>query len=159
MKSKQPSLGLLVDRFMRAMHRYDAGRTLPLLHATKLTTPQTAALEFLREAKTVSTVAAHLGLSRPATSQLIDKLVRDDFVRRTEGTTDRRERNLILTGKGNSLVHRIAAARAARFGSSLAVLPQPVARRFHSILGEVIGALSNASRPAAQGPSRKRRIR
>jgi DNA-binding MarR family transcriptional regulator len=138
------SLGSCVYRFMGAMHRYDAGRTLPLLHAAKLTTPQVAVLEFTREPRTVSTVAAYLGLSRPATSQLVDKLVRRGLVRRVEGTVDRRQRNVILGAKGEALVDRIAAARAARFDSSLAVLKPALAARFGSILNEVIGALSES---------------
>jgi DNA-binding MarR family transcriptional regulator len=141
---EEPSLGLLLDRFLRAMHRFDAGRTLPILHAAELTTPQIAVLEFARDPQTVSAVAVFLGLSRPATSQLIDKLVRRRFVRRTEGTRDRRQRNVVLTAKGRTLVDRIAAARATRFNSSLAVLPPTVADKFHSILGEVINALGKA---------------
>jgi DNA-binding MarR family transcriptional regulator len=84
------------------MHRYDAGRTLPILHAAKLTTPQVAVLEFVREPQTVSAVANYLGLSRPATSQLIDKLVRGRLISRKEGTIDRRERSVILNAKGRA---------------------------------------------------------
>jgi hypothetical protein len=53
---------------MGAMHRYHAGRTLPILHAVRLTTPQLAVLEFTRQPQTVSAVATYLGLSRPATN-------------------------------------------------------------------------------------------
>src|ERR1035438_4024729 len=107
MKLNRPAfcpLGPLVYRFLGAMRRYDAGLTLPILRAAKLTTPQLAMLEFTREPHTVSAVANCLGLSRPATSQLIDKLVRGRFVRRLEGTMDRRERNVILSAKGKALV-------------------------------------------------------
>lgn len=142
----QRPLGSLVYAFMTAMHRYDAGRTLPILHAAKLTTPQLAALEFTCEARTVSAVASHLGLSLPATSQLVDKLVTSRLVRRSEGTTDRRQRNIILSAKGAALVDRIAAARAARFDSSLAVLTPAMAARFESILTEVVDALAEGIR-------------
>ncbi len=150
---------MLVDAFMRGMHRYDAGRTLPVLHAANLTTPQIAALEFTREPRTISAVAAHLGLSRPATSQLIDKLVRGRWVRRVEGTSDRRERNVLLSAKGRSLVDRIASARAARFEASLVVLPPPVAARFRSILEEVIGILAEAGKPSRGGQAHGNGIR
>jgi len=123
------------------MHRYDNGRTLPMLHAAKLTTPQIAVLEFTRESRTVSTVAIYLGLSRPGASQLIDKLVRSGLVRRVEGATDRRERNVVLSAKGRKLADKIAAARAARFDSSLSMLAPALAARFESILEEVIRAL------------------
>jgi DNA-binding MarR family transcriptional regulator len=130
-----------VYRFMHAMHRYDSGRTLPILHAARLTTPQIAVLEFTRESQTMSAVAIYLGLSRPATSQLVDRLVRVGLVRRAEGTVDRRQRHVILSAKGRSLVDRVAAARAARFDSSLAVLEPALVARLESVLSEVVGTL------------------
>jgi DNA-binding MarR family transcriptional regulator len=152
------SLGGLVSRFMQAMHRFDAGRTLPILHAARLTTPQLAVLEFTREPRTVSTVATWLGLSRPATSQLVDKLVSAGLVRRVEGKIDRRERNIILGAKGKALVDRIAAARAARFDASLALLAPPVASQFGRILTKVVDALSetNPAVPPLRSRSRNR---
>lgn len=126
---------------MHAMHRYDSGRTLPILHAARLTTPQIAVLEFTRESQTMSAVAIYLGLSRPATSQLVDRLVRIGLVRRAEGTVDRRQRHVILSAKGRSLVDRVAAARAARFDSSLAVLEPALVARLESVLSEVVGTL------------------
>jgi DNA-binding MarR family transcriptional regulator len=138
-------LGALVYRFMGAMHRYDAGRTLPILHAARLTTPQLAALEFTREPRTMSAVATHLGLSRPAASQMIEKLVTARLVRRIEGKTDRRQRHIILSAKGRALVERIAAARVARFDASFAALPPALANRFERILTQVVEALGERS--------------
>jgi len=156
MKSiERSSLGALVDGFMREMRRYDAGRTLPILHTANLTTPQIAVLEFAREPRTVSAVAIYLGLSRPTTSQLIDKLARGHLVRRVEGTQDRRKRNVVLSAKGKSLVERIASARAARFEASLAVLSPPIAARFGSILNArgslSLRMLSDICRPSIGG--------
>lgn len=136
---------------MHEMHRYDEGRTLPILYAAGLTTPQLAVLEFADTRKTVSVVAHYLGLSRPATSQLIDKLVRAGLVRRIQGAIDRRERHVILTARGGKLVGRIATARAARFSSSLAVISHPVAARLESALTEAIAELG----AARQGPNRQ----
>jgi DNA-binding MarR family transcriptional regulator len=152
LKAQHP-LGSSVDRFLRAMHRHDAGRTLPILHASKLTTPQIAALELIVEPQTVSGIAAYLGLSRPATSQLIDKLVRAGFARRVEGVTDRRERNVILSAKGRTLVGRIAAARAARFDASLALLAPALAARLEAILNQVIAALGEPAARTGVRPS------
>jgi DNA-binding MarR family transcriptional regulator len=148
-------LARVVVRFMRALHRYDFGRTLPVLHAARLTTAQLAVLEFAREPQTVSAVATYLGLSRPATSQLIDRLVRARLVRRIESTSDRRKRNVILSAKGETLVDRVAAARAARFASALAILPAPVAARFELVLREVIDVFD---RTAPMAPGRSSRI-
>ena len=137
-------LGYLVGRFMGEMHRFDVGRTLRIMHSAKLTTPQMGVLEFVRSPRTVSAVALHVGLSRPATSQMIEKLVRRRLVRRSEGAVDRRERAVALAARGKTLLERIAAARSARFEASLAVLPPRVAVRFEAALVEVIGALENS---------------
>lgn len=152
-ESKSPSrvpLGGLVSQFLTEMYRYDGGRTLPILHASKLTTPQLAVLEFARFPCTVSAAAEHVELSRPATSQLVQKLVERGFLRRSENSSDRRERLLALTAQGEILLGAIAAARAARFEATLAAVPAPVAARLGTALQAAIEAL-------AQVPERDQR--
>jgi DNA-binding MarR family transcriptional regulator len=144
----RPALGHLVTRFMSAMHRYDAGRTLPLMHTAKLTTPQFAVLEFVRRPHKVSAVAVYVGLSRPATSQMIDKLVSRRLVRRSEGLGDRREKAVELSARGKALLERIAAARAAGFEASLAVLSGRVAAKLEAALVDVFEELDKALPPA-----------
>jgi DNA-binding MarR family transcriptional regulator len=134
-------LAPLVAAFMYEMHRYDGGRTLPLLHAAQLTMPQLAVLEYVVVARTVSTVAEYAGLSRPATSFMIDKLVRRGFVRRSEGVVDRRERAVALTAKGRALLARVHAARVARFETSLGVLSPRAADRLTGALQEAMAEL------------------
>jgi DNA-binding MarR family transcriptional regulator len=145
MKLSRENLGELVDRFMRAMHRFDNGRTLSILHAAAVTTPQLAVLEFVHRPRLVSEIAVFCGLSRPATSQLVDKLARAGLVSRSEGANDRRQRNVVASAKGRALVERVAAARAARFAASLAAVPSPLARRFSSVLDEIVAALNPSS--------------
>ncbi len=143
-------LGQLVGLFLGAMHHHDAGRTLPILHGAQLSTPQLAVLEFVRIPRTVSVVAEHVGLSRPATSQMISKLVRQKFVRRLENALDRRERRIVLAASGGSLLARIAAARAARFDASLALLSPAVARRLEEVLGKAVHELDRTRAKSAE---------
>jgi DNA-binding MarR family transcriptional regulator len=138
------SLGGLVGHFMRAMHRHDRGRTLPLLNRAGLTTPQLATLELLREPRTVSALADELGLSKPATSQMLDKLVQKRLVTRSEGSLDRRQRSVVASGRGRALLARITAARTARFEASLAELPSHLRERLRRALADVVDALSDA---------------
>jgi DNA-binding MarR family transcriptional regulator len=144
-------LGRLIGTFMAALHRHDHGRTLPILHRSGLTTPQLATLEVLREPKTVSAVAGELGLSLPATSQMVDKLVRKRLVRRAQGVTDRRQRSVVVTSRGRALMEGIDEARAARFEASLAALPAPTRARLDAALAEVVRAL-HAAQPAEAAP-------
>lgn len=132
----------MVARFMSALHRYDVGRTLPVLHSSALTTAQVALLEYVREARTVSAIANHLGLSRPATSQLTDRLAGKGLILRTEGTDDRRQRFVVLSPSGAALTDRIAAARAARFTDALSHLEPALAARLEETLADVVTALN-----------------
>ena len=146
-------LAELVGRFMHAMHRYDGGRMLPLMHRAELTLPQLAVLEFVEQARTVSAVAEHAGLSRPATSQMVDKLVKRGWVRRSEGATDRRERVVTLSGRGQALVEKVHAARAARFEGSLRELKGVAAGRLRRALEEALAGLSGGEKAK---PGRKK---
>jgi DNA-binding MarR family transcriptional regulator len=132
---------------MGAVHRFDGGRTVPLIHAAKVNTPQLGVLELTRSPRMVSEVASWLGPSRPATSQLIDKLVRRGLLRRYEGAADRRERNVVLTPNWTTLLNRITDARAARFDAALAALSAPLAPRLAKVLREVVTALDAGSEP------------
>ena len=153
--SLKSALNSYMLRFLREMHRYDAGRTLPLLHAAKLTTPQLAVLEFVSDPCTISAVASYVGLSQPATSQMIHKLVRRGLIRRSEGAVDRREKTLVLTPRGKTLLEKISAARARRFASSLAVLPARSANRLHGALREAVRHMDKAG----LAPKRRARTR
>ena len=130
---------------MSAMHRYDDGRTLTRMHAEKLTTPQLAVLEFVRKPRTVSAIAVHVGLSRPATSQMIHKLVQRRVVRRSEGALDRREKSIELSASGITLLEKIARFRAARFRASLAALSPTSAGRLAVALESVVAEFEKAS--------------
>jgi DNA-binding MarR family transcriptional regulator len=147
MKVNNPSrksLGRLVAQFLKELHRFDAGRTLSLLHESKLTTPQLAVLEFTGEPRTVSAISQHLGLSLPATSQLVQRLVERGLVRRSEGA-DRRQKQVVLAPAGQALVGAISSARAARFEASLAALPAVITTRLESALAATVEALSESS--------------
>jgi DNA-binding MarR family transcriptional regulator len=145
----------LAARFLAEMHRFDAGRTLPLLHQAQITTPQLAVLEFVNKPRTISAIGDHLGLSLPATSQMVQKLVKRGLICRSEGTVDRREKQVVLAPAGESLVGAVATARAARFEASLAVLPAQVGAHLESVLKEVIDVLEHAVPADPSTPSRR----
>jgi DNA-binding MarR family transcriptional regulator len=149
------SLTKLVTCFLGEMHLFDAGRALPLLHAAKLTTAQLAALEFVFERRTISTVASYLGLSRPATSQMIHKLFRRGLIRRSEGAIDRREKAVVLSAKGKTLLKKIAAARSARLAKSVSVLPRRSASRLKGALREAVRYMDQAASQARPGKNNR----
>src|SRR5713226_3504436 len=52
----------------------------------------------------VSDIGDQFGITHPAASQLVEKLVQNGLVERTEAAHDRRVRHLALTSKGRALV-------------------------------------------------------
>jgi len=140
-KSTRRKLARLVGSFLTEMHRHDAGRTLPLLHAARLNTPQLAVLEFVRTPRTVSAIADHIGLSRPATSQLVNKLVRRHLVRRSENTEDRRQKTVLLNRPGAAWLEKVEDARVTRFEASLALLPARTTAMLTRALAEAVAVM------------------
>jgi DNA-binding MarR family transcriptional regulator len=65
----------------------------------------------LTEAHNVGDVAAFLGVSDPAASKAIDRLVRRKYLRRTEGRVDRRSSDLSLAPAGRIILKRYEAAK------------------------------------------------
>jgi len=68
--------------------------------------PQMSALFHLHHGNEcgVSNMGEYLGVTNAAASQMIDRLVQNGLVERTEDPTDRRVKQLKLTGKGSSLI-------------------------------------------------------
>src|SRR5262245_58520757 len=52
----------------------------------------------------ISEIANHLGITNPAASQLIDRLVQMGLIERVEDPTDRRAKQLSLTPKSRTLL-------------------------------------------------------
>jgi len=71
-----------------------------------LSMPQMSTLFHLHHADEcgVSNIGEHLGVTNAAASQMIDRLVQQGLIRRTEDPNDRRGKQLKLTNKGASIV-------------------------------------------------------
>jgi DNA-binding MarR family transcriptional regulator len=115
----------MVMRFIRAQMRRHRG--------PELSVPHFRTLLFLGRngGASLSTLAEHLGLSLPATSRLVENLVRRDFVARRIPLGNRRQVALSLSARGRRTV---AAARQAT----------------EHCLAEVVGTLPADERAAIQ---------
>ncbi len=97
----------LVMRFIRAeMHRQAAPR---------LSVPQFRVLAFLHRhpGACLFAVADHLGVARPTASIMVDRLVRQGLVTRTEDPAERRRAVLRLTTSGARLFQQAREATRA----------------------------------------------
>jgi DNA-binding MarR family transcriptional regulator len=59
----------------------------------------------------VSHIGDHLGITNAATSQMVQRLVEQGLLERTEDPTDRRVKQLALTAQGRALIDQAIEAR------------------------------------------------
>lgn len=97
-----------------------------------------------RDGATVTAVAAHLGVTKQAASQLVDELVRKGYVERRAHPEDARARLIVLTERG------WACTRAAEEAAA------EVVREWADVLGEgeVRALCAQLMRIAPYGPIR-----
>ena len=114
------------------------------------TFPQMKALGFLyyHEGATVGEVAAGVGASMPAVSELLDRLVEEGFAERSANPADRRQVLISLTPRARAFGDRLHAARRERIRSALSRLDPAE----HAVLLRSIQALAEAFQvePAAR---------
>ena len=110
-----------VMRFIRAQMRHHRG--------PELSVPQFRTLLFLRrnEGASLSALAEFLGLSLPATSRLVEGLVRKSFVIRQIPPRNRRLVSLALSARGQRTIDAARQATESRLAQVVASLP-PIER-------------------------------
>ena len=100
-------LGVFMQRSMRGFARY--------LRESGLSMSQIGALYHIhhQESCGVSDLGEHLGVTSAAASQLLERLVQQDLILRSEDPADRRVKQLVLTEKGSRVVEESFQARKA----------------------------------------------
>jgi len=90
----------------------------------ELTVPQFRSLVFLshNENASLSDIAEHLGLSLPATSRMVELLVRRGWMRRRARSSDRRCVSLSLTGRGKAVFRMAREATQVALSQRLKTL-------------------------------------
>ena len=71
---------------------------------------------------TIGGLAEGLGISQPAATMLVDRMVRRGLVRRVPGRSDRRQAELTLTPRADELLARAEAERAQRLSKILSLM-------------------------------------
>jgi DNA-binding MarR family transcriptional regulator len=95
---------------MRSMHEW-----MRHVKAAGHSMPQVGILMFLYHGggRTVHDIGVHAGISNPAASMLVERLVRAGLVERSEQPGDRRVRRVVLSVKGRSFIERSLRERDA----------------------------------------------
>jgi DNA-binding MarR family transcriptional regulator len=98
----------------------------------------------------VSDIGEHLGVTNAGASQMIDRLVQQGLLERTEDLHDRRSKHLALTSKGLALVHSSIEARRRWLAELTTALTPEQQEEISTALTLLIQAALNPdrSRPA-----------
>ncbi len=109
------------DLFVAIVEKLMTQRMLDENFEQQVTPSQLVALRYLslNESSLMSDVAEGLGISFPAATKTIDRLVRKGLASRSEDLHDRRVVRIRLTDHGKGLVSNIYQERARRFSAVL----------------------------------------
>ena len=143
MSSKTDEVGaLLLALVDRVSHR--GGDTLALMTEAGLTLPQVLFLTRLRQAgeSTPSELAERLNMSPPAVSQMVDRLLKLDFLTRREDAGDRRRKRLAVTPAAERMLDKLVRARAAEYAKGTAQLSPALRRELGAALAKAVRELS-----------------
>lgn len=128
---------MLLHDFMCLVHEVADDHALAVMQEAGLTLPQIVVLDLLRRGTpmAIGDLAAALRLSMSATSALIQRLVEDELVTRTEDPADRRQKQIALTRTGAATSDRMTAGRTQGLGRGLAHLPEDLRGELVDVLG------------------------
>jgi DNA-binding MarR family transcriptional regulator len=136
-------LAHLIEEMMSHIHRRSADDTLAVMNEVGLTMAQMVALHLLTHLGpvSVSSIAACLKLSPPATSHLVDRMVVAGLVGRTEDPVDRRHKRIEITSTGRDLIEGTNDRRTREFTLVLSSLTSEVQAQFGKVLARVVTEL------------------
>lgn len=130
---------MILDRFVEGLFRLMLDHHRTQVVEMDLTVAQAQALRLLRDTPvSTSRLAAALGISAPAMTQLTDRLLRKHLIERRAVEADRRSVMVALTEKGRGVVDRFRLRRNEVFGEALL-------RLSNEDRAEVIDALSKVA--------------
>ena len=111
MKSIDP-LVIALQKWLEVFMRSNMRSFIQFSKENNLSMSQVGALFGIdKERGGVSLIGEHLGMSSAAASQLLQRLVEEGLVLRTEDPTDRRAKKMVLTEKGRRFIDDMIALR------------------------------------------------
>ena len=139
-RAQRPAkLAHLIEEMMSHIHRRSADDTLAVMNEVGLTMAQMVAPHL--GPVSVSSIAACLKLSPPATSHLVDRMVVAGLVGRTEDPVDRRHKRIEITSTGRDLIEGTNERRTREFTRVLSSLTGEVQAQFGEVLARVVTEL------------------
>lgn len=149
------AIGVILDRFVEGLFRLMLDHHRAQVVEMDLTVVQAQTLTLLREAPFLTTrLAASLGISAPAMTQLTDRLVRKRLIERRQADRDRRAVIIELTPQGKQVVDRFRKRRSEVFGEALSRLNDPDRAEVIDALSKVVNAIEGHDHESAKPATR-----
>jgi len=155
MNESEPLSGQLRRLTQLVMHRSMHG-LIHFTHEKSLSMSQVASLFRIRRTDScgVGEIAEHLGVSNAAASQLLDRLVQQGLVARSEDPADRRGKVLVLTTSGNLILQESMEARQGWVAELASTFGPEENRKVANAL-ELLAQKMEASDPHCEGHGQK----
>ncbi|HXX68525.1 MAG TPA: MarR family transcriptional regulator [Polyangiaceae bacterium] len=137
---------MLFQRLIGLANRETAGASTMFMYESGLTFPQIIvmyALTWLGPLP-ISSLAEKLRLSLAATSQLVERLVKDGYVAREESPKDRRVRLVKMRPHGKQFMDRLNEIRRRELSEAFERLPAKVHARLTDVLRDAVEAFPEA---------------
>ena len=117
-----------------------AGEWMKVMAAEGLSMPQMVSLHLLRDGgpHSISALAEKLSLSLAATSHLVDRMVQQKLVLRSEDSTDRRQKSVVIAPGGLALLEKLAQARLREADTIMATLPPELRDQLEQVLEQAL---------------------
>src|SRR5262249_4275528 len=133
---------VVLDRFVEGVFHLMLDRHQAQVDEMDLTMAQAQALKLLRMGPlSTGKLAAMLGITAPAVTQLTDRLGRKDLIERLASKTDRRAVIVTVTPKGRRLVDGFRQERVRVFAAGLTRLSEEDQREVVEALTKILGVL------------------
>lgn len=122
---------------------HHGGAVLSKMEDTGVTLPQILLLARVESARaaSISGLAEASPGSAPAMSQMVDRLVRQKWLGRSEDPTDRRRKTVSLTTRGVKLLREIEQARTSDYAAGLSQLPATLRAELHRWLERALAEM------------------
>jgi DNA-binding MarR family transcriptional regulator len=136
------------------MISHRSGLALATMTEAATTLPQVLLLSHVERGATSPTeLAEAMHTSLPAVSQMIDRLVQQGLLDRTEDPVDRRRKTVATTGDARAFLRKLKAARSTEFDLGLAPVDPELLDEMAGLIERVIAQLE-APRPGVRRPLR-----
>jgi DNA-binding MarR family transcriptional regulator len=96
-----------------------------------------------------SELARAMKLSPSSTSQMVQRLVKMDFLARADSAKDRRVRTLAITLKGRSFLKRLQIIRAREYAVGTEALSSATRERLIQVISQALTELPERTVPAS----------